>query len=287
MTLIIMHSGQSGVERGADRAARTVGLPIEGFCGFEQRDEIGPLPPEIRSDLIPCSQKGTRSAARATLERAAALIIAVPDRVEVNTYTGIEALRRTARTIGVPHWIADPNTDLDEIVTSLRGYQHGSSLLRVMITGPRLTRWGHGERFGYRLVGHLALAPVVVKRKILVVDDHVDTAKISCTLLRALGYECRSATTGQEGLEIALAFGPDIALLDIGLPDITGYELARRLRSTQHRPMFLAAITGWDQAKDAQASFAAGFDRHVRKPVGVEIIRGLIADGELHLASSS
>jgi CheY-like chemotaxis protein len=287
MTLIIMHSGQSGVERGADRAARTVGFPIEGFCGFEQRDEIGPLPPEIRSDLIPCARKGTRSAARATLERATALIIAVPDRAEASTYTGIEPLRRMARAIGVPHWIVDPNTDLDEIATGLRAFQYDSAPLRVMVTGPRLTRWGHGERFGFRLVGHLSLAPVVVGRKILVVDDHVDTAKISCNLLRALGYECRSATTGREGLEIALAFGPDIALLDIGLPDISGYELARRLRSTQDRPMYLAAITGWDQAKDAEASFAAGFDRHVCKPAGAEIIRGLIADAELHLASST
>jgi hypothetical protein len=165
MALVITHTGQSGVERGADRAARTVGFDVDGFCMFEQRDELGVLPPELAADLTPCAQRGARSALRATLERANVLVIAVPDAARANSNAGVEALRRSARLAGVPHWIVDPITDLDEVATELRRRELVADPLRVMVTGPRLTRWHDGERIGWRIVAQLSLAPVAAPSK--------------------------------------------------------------------------------------------------------------------------
>jgi CheY-like chemotaxis protein len=286
MALVITHSGQTGVERGADRAARTVGYKVDGFCTFEQRDEIGVLPADIAADLMRCTQRGTRSALRATVKRANALVIAVPDASDANSIAGVIALRGTARTAGVPHWIVDPVSNIAELAHTLRRMELLSDPLRIMVTGPRLTRWHQGESIGWRIVAQLSLAPdaMVRRHRVLVVDDHRDTAETTCQLLRALGHECWSATSGRAGLEAAGKVTPDIALLDIGLPDVSGYEVARRLRETQTQPLFLAAITGWDQAQDSRDALAAGFDRHIVKPAGVDIIRGLLGQAELQLA---
>lgn len=278
MALKILHTGQTGVERGADRAARAVGFAVQGFSTYEKRDELGVLPAEVSHDLVACTQRGARSAWRATLESANVLVIAVPDAAHPNTYTGIEALRRSARTAGVPHWLIDPNSDLDQIAERLRSLELTTDPLNLMITGPRFTRWREGERLGWRMVAHLSLAAVGPPRKhrILVVDDHMDSAEAACTFVRALGHDCVIAPSGEAGLRLASEFDPDVAFLDIGLPDLSGYELARRLRATRTRPMFLAAITGWSEAIDERRAREAGFDRHVVKPASGAIIRELI-----------
>lgn len=289
MTLIILHTGQTGVERGADRAARAVGFTVQGFSTYERRDELGVLPPEVARDLTPCTQRGARSAWRATLESANVLLIAVPDAAQPNTYTGIEALRRSARTAGVPCWVVDPETQLEPMAERLRKLELASDPLKVMITGPRFTRWHEGERLGWQMVAQLSLTPATVARKhrILVVDDHVDTAETACTLLRAMGHECASATTGEDGMRVASEFAPDVAFLDIGLPDLSGYEMARRLRSTQTSPLFLAAITGWADALDARRAIEAGFDRHVIKPATGAIIRELLDQADHALPTAA
>src|SRR4051812_26474821 len=242
MALVILHTGQTGVERGADRAARAVGIPVEGFSTYERRDELGALPADVAKDLTPCLQRGARSALRATLERANVLIIAVPDARDPNSNTGIEALRRAARSGGVPHWIVDPSTNYDEVAIRLRALELTTDPLNVLVTGPRFTRWHEGEKVGWRVVAQIALEPALEKprkHRILVVDDHVDIAEIHCAALRAMGHEAVAATTGLEGLERAARFEPDIGFLDIGLPNVSGYEVARRLRATQAHPLFL------------------------------------------------
>jgi CheY-like chemotaxis protein len=286
VALVITHTGQSGVERGADRAARTVGFEVEGFCTFEGRDELGPLPADILADLERCERRGARSAVHATLEHSDIVVIAVPRASHANTNAGIEALRRLARAARVPHWIVDPFTDLDEVASRLRRLEATADPLRVMVTGPRLTRWQSGERLGWNVVGQLALTNEVAARthRVLVVDDHSDTAESTCQLLRALGHESLAATSGIAALEVAATLAPDIALVDIGLPDLSGYEVARRLRATQSHPLFLAAITGWDQAQDSRDALAAGFDRHVIKPAGAAVISGLLSEARIQLA---
>lgn len=104
--------------------------------------------------------------------------------------------------------------------------------------------------------------------RILVVDDNQDAADTTAMLLRVLGHDVRVAYNGADGLSAAFDAVPDTALLDIGLPGMDGYELARRLRSDQRlRNIALVAITGYGRDSDRELSNAAGFDAHLVKPV--------------------
>jgi CheY-like chemotaxis protein len=116
-----------------------------------------------------------------------------------------------------------------------------------------------------------------VRRVILVVDDHADAATVLATLLRAFGHTCYVATTGAQALELMSKHAPDMAILDIGLPDISGLELARTFRAQRGTGVYLVALTGWGEAVDRQRAHAAGFDRHVLKPIDVETVRSLVA----------
>lgn len=121
--------------------------------------------------------------------------------------------------------------------------------------------------------------------RILVVDDLPDCVASMQLLLGVLGHTCRSAGSGAEALVVAAAFEPEIVLLDIGLPDLSGYEVARALRARQgDRPLYLAAVTGWGTATDQVLALAAGFDHHVLKPPGLDAIQGIITGAASALA---
>jgi signal transduction histidine kinase/ActR/RegA family two-component response regulator len=114
--------------------------------------------------------------------------------------------------------------------------------------------------------------------RVLVVDDHESGATSMARLLRHLGYETRQASDGLEGLNLAAEFRPDAALLDIGMPRVNGYELARRIRAEPWgRDMLLIAITGWGQPADKRRCTEAGFDHHLTKPVDVAEVTRLLA----------
>jgi CheY-like chemotaxis protein len=106
-------------------------------------------------------------------------------------------------------------------------------------------------------------------RRILIVDDNRDGAEAIGMLLNMAGHEIQLAHTGTEALEVARRTRPEIGLLDIGLPDMSGYELAERIRcEAWGEGMILIAITGWgDQANDKRRAFAAGFNHHLTKPI--------------------
>ncbi len=90
--------------------------------------------------------------------------------------------------------------------------------------------------------------------KVLLVDDNEDQTSTLQALLELTGYEVRAAGDGRAGLELAATFRPDVAILDIGLPDMDGYDLARAIRANPDlREMFLIAQTGWGQAGDRSA----------------------------------
>jgi len=106
--------------------------------------------------------------------------------------------------------------------------------------------------------------------RVLVVDDHIDGATSMCRLLRVLGFEARQASDGLEGLAAAAELRPDVVLLDIAMPKLNGYEVARRLRTEAWgKHMLLIAVTGWGQESDKQRASDAGFDFHLTKPVDV------------------
>jgi CheY-like chemotaxis protein len=115
-------------------------------------------------------------------------------------------------------------------------------------------------------------APVVRERplrcRVLVADDNPDAAESLARLLGSGGHEVRIAADGTQALQIAASFLPDAALIDIGMPWVNGYEVARRIRREPWgRDMLLAAVTGWGQNGDRERALEAGFDAHFAKPV--------------------
>jgi CheY-like chemotaxis protein len=113
--------------------------------------------------------------------------------------------------------------------------------------------------------------------RLLVVDDNADAANILCELLAEIGYEVQVAYDAQTALDVARTFKPMIALLDIGMPVVNGYELARRMRE-QQPTVRLVAITGHHPAPDRDKSLAAGFDVHLGKPVDFDKLVHVLAD---------
>ena len=110
--------------------------------------------------------------------------------------------------------------------------------------------------------------------RVLVVDDNEDAAGLLAQVLEALGYSTRTAPDGPTALEVAAAFDPEVALLDIGLPVMDGYELAGRLRASRPgRPLRLIAVTGYGQESDRARSRDAGFEAHLVKPVDLAALR--------------
>jgi PAS domain S-box-containing protein len=127
-------------------------------------------------------------------------------------------------------------------------------------------------------------APVTVPHgarqalRLLLVDDSVDAAMLLSMVLEADGYEVRVAHEGSEALEVAAQFKPEIVLLDLGLPGMDGFQLAREMRKrTDTADALLVAVTGYGQAADRLRSQEAGFDHHLVKPVAAEEIHRVIA----------
>ncbi len=130
-----------------------------------------------------------------------------------------------------------------------------------------------------------ASIPARAKGRVLVVDDNKDAALSLAILLQMVGYEVVMAHDGVEAVERATAFRPDVALLDIGLPKLNGYEVAERIRSQPWgKQVFLIATTGWGQDEDRRRSQVAGFDQHLVKPVDPAALQQLLT--ELRPASS-
>ncbi len=109
------------------------------------------------------------------------------------------------------------------------------------------------------------------------VDDNEDAAELLASALELMGHTVRVAHDGPAALKLAPEFDPELALLDIGLPVMDGYELARRLRDDPAlRRVPLVALTGYGQPSDRERSEAAGFDAHLVKPVDIERVAALI-----------
>jgi PAS domain S-box-containing protein len=147
---------------------------------------------------------------------------------------------------------------------------------------------GHGAEFVVRLPVVPEVAPVKPEEsppapeagrplRLLVVDDSKDTVDSLAMLLRLTGHEVATADTGPAGLQAALAGHPDVVLLDLGLPGIDGYEVARRIREQADVPM-LIAMTGYGQPEDRERSKEAGFDFHLVKPVDPVKLQQLLAE---------
>jgi PAS domain S-box-containing protein len=212
--------------------------------------------------------------------------------------------------IGIP---ADAIGSVFEMFTQVRGSLDraqgglgiGLSLVRrlVELHGGRVSAFsagrGQGSTFTVRLplrpgtahaqarkgaasAGDAAAAPTApaapAALRVLVVDDNLDAAESLVALLEVLGHTTAVAHDGVQALEAAREFLPDLVLLDIGLPGMNGYDVARAIRRTEAlRQVVLIALTGWGAQSDQQQSQEAGFDQHLTKPVSLEALEQALA----------
>jgi DNA-binding response OmpR family regulator len=117
---------------------------------------------------------------------------------------------------------------------------------------------------------------------VLIADDNRDAADSLGMLLGLAGHEVRIAHSGQTALSLAQVFRPDTALLDIGMPDLSGYEVARQLRREPWGAgIRLIALTGWGQTDDRRRAHEAGFDHHLTKPIDPDALAALITNDDL------
>ena len=115
------------------------------------------------------------------------------------------------------------------------------------------------------------------RHRVLVVDDNRDAAKSLSMLLKLLGAEVQTVFSGPEALEAIAAHRPAVVLLDIGMPGMDGYEVARRIREqSELADVTLIALTGWGQEEDRRRTRAAGFNHHLIKPADVGDLEKLL-----------
>lgn len=114
--------------------------------------------------------------------------------------------------------------------------------------------------------------------RVVVVDDNQDAADMLADLLGAQGFPVRTAYNGTDALAVLREYHPRIGILDIGLPDILGYDVAREARRELHEEVLLVAVTGWGAEKDVERAFEAGFDFHVTKPADPDDLIALIQE---------
>ena len=113
--------------------------------------------------------------------------------------------------------------------------------------------------------------------RVLLVDDNRDAADTCATLLELAGHEVRTAYSGRRALELVENFHPDVAVLDIGMPDLDGYQVAQLIRGASWgKDTRLVAVTGWGRDEDRKRAFAAGFDHHLTKPVTGDALHSLL-----------
>lgn len=129
---------------------------------------------------------------------------------------------------------------------------------------------------GRELRGGHRLRAVKHARRILVVDDNEAAASSLAKLLSLRGHTLSTAHSGLDALEKAREFAPQVVLLDVGMPDMDGYEVARKIKKGRKDPPLLVAVTGYGNADDKKRALAAGFDRHLVKPVGLKEVEAAL-----------
>ncbi|MEJ8810744.1 PAS domain S-box protein [Variovorax ureilyticus] len=177
-----------------------------------------------------------------------------------------------------------------DVARSQGGLGLGLSLVQQLVTlqGGTVSAFSSGKKGeGAEFLVQLPLTPAPATaierhdddargRRILVVDDNRDSAETMQLLLEALGYEATVAYDGVAGLDAIKAQSPDVVLLDIGLPGLSGIEVAKRVRIEVHQQPTLIAVTGYGQESDRETSYDAGFFAHLTKPVALEQLQSLL-----------
>jgi PAS domain S-box-containing protein len=168
----------------------------------------------------------------------------------------------------------------------------GLALARRLIElhGGRIEARSDGRGAGTTFTVRLPLAPAAKEQKpsasvprpaarcrVLVAEDIPDAAEMMRLMVECMGHDVRVAADGVQALALARDFNPQIALLDIGMPRMDGYEAARHIRTALGSRVLLVALTGWGQEEDQRRAYSAGFDYHVTKPADPAFLESLIA----------
>ncbi|HUS32896.1 MAG TPA: putative molybdenum carrier protein [Kofleriaceae bacterium] len=155
--LVVIHSGETGVERGAHYGARTVELAVNGFMPLQGRDELGKIPVDVAAYLVPHAARSRREAQIANIELSSAVLLLVPEAEKASAFPATRWLLTEIRNLGRRHFVADPKSSTDAVAEWLWAMAKAPEPLRLFITGPRGTRWDRGETFARRLVQTLAM----------------------------------------------------------------------------------------------------------------------------------
>jgi CheY-like chemotaxis protein len=163
------------------------------------------------------------------------------------------------------------------------GVGHGSEFTIIL---PRTLLFTEAVESG----GTEKIEPVrrLPRFRVLVADDNRDAADTLSMLLELGGYAVTVAHSGKEALQKMLQHPPEAAILDIGMPDLSGYEVARRFREESGKnDTFLLAVTGWGQQDDIARAKAAGFNQHLTKPVDPDRLERLLRENLLNASARS
>jgi CheY-like chemotaxis protein len=265
--------------------------------GIELRAELWPHPLYVDADLVRLEEIFNNLISNALKYSPEGARVTVRTRRD-----GAHCVVEVADTgIGIAPEMLDQVFDLfaqadGSLDRSQGGLGIGLTLVRslVQLHGGTITATsaglGHGSRFVVELPSSRS-APRTVNpprlvaveppraRRVLLVEDNIDLLDLTQDLFVTLGYEVATATDGAAGLASLRDAPPDIAFIDIGIPLLDGYDVARRARAAGVAS-YLVAMTGYGQPEDQRRALAAGFDEHVTKPVGVATLRAALAAAE-------
>jgi len=150
---------------------------------------------------------------------------------------------------------------------------------QVVLRFPALTSLVEGRTCSLTHGDTAGVTPNGPSRRVLVVDDNVDAVTSLTVWLQQNGHITQSAFDGADGVARALAWSPDVILLDIGLPKMDGYDACRAIREElPNTSTRIIALTGWGQREDRARSHAAGFDAHLVKPVDLAVLHRILAE---------
>lgn len=132
-------------------------------------------------------------------------------------------------------------------------------------------------------------APTTDALRVVLVDDNADILESLAMVIQLLGHQSECCNDGEQGIERIASWKPHLALVDVGLPGISGHDVARAVRSSGAPDMpYLVAMTGWSRDEDRARIYAAGFDRHMVKPLEMSQLRELLQDvSQMHARGRS